>query len=151
MAKTGEAVNRDDLIVVPRWDKFQHYKDRNPTWIKLYTELETKDEWLDLTYAQRGMLVTIWCAYATHRGRLRVRNLTIGGAQRRSYVHLQALSDAGWIQVRASTRFKEGNGDASAPGEGTEPNPEIEAMLNAQLEAWAKTGKPRRTSRRRVT
>jgi hypothetical protein len=43
-------------IIVPNWERFQHYKHRNPVWIKCYLEelekgerflsLEDKDKWL---------------------------------------------------------------------------------------------------------
>ena len=28
------------------WDKFQHYKDRDPVWIKLHPELLDNDDYL---------------------------------------------------------------------------------------------------------
>ena len=34
----------DGWIVIPNWEKFQHYTDRNPPWVKLYTELNRRDE-----------------------------------------------------------------------------------------------------------
>lgn len=58
-------------IVVPNWDKFQHYKHRNPPWIKNYTALLHKDEYLDLSLADRGLLHGIWLMYAEHTGLLR--------------------------------------------------------------------------------
>ena len=41
----------DGWIVIPNWDKFQHYKDRDPVWIKLYLELNSRDDWRRLTFA----------------------------------------------------------------------------------------------------
>ena len=54
----------DGWIVIPNWDKFQHYKNRGPVWIKLYTELRDRDEWRHLTLAARGLLASIWIEYA---------------------------------------------------------------------------------------
>jgi hypothetical protein len=34
------------VIVVAGWDKFQHYKDRDPPWIKLYRDLFTSESWV---------------------------------------------------------------------------------------------------------
>ena len=53
----------DCWIVVPNWDKFQHYNDREPAWIKLYTELNASDDWLDLS-RQNGDVDTVWIEYA---------------------------------------------------------------------------------------
>ena len=94
----------DQWIVIPNWGKFQHYKDRNPPWIKLYTELAKKDEWQRLTLHQRGVLVTIWLEYALTSGQVSVRSLS-GNPQlglRVSSVQLKALSDAGFIALVAS-------------------------------------------------
>jgi hypothetical protein len=33
-------------LSVCNWDDFQHYRDRNPTWIKLYRDLLTTEAWL---------------------------------------------------------------------------------------------------------
>jgi hypothetical protein len=33
-------------LVVVGWEKFQHYKDRDPPWIKLYRDLFTSESWV---------------------------------------------------------------------------------------------------------
>jgi hypothetical protein len=100
-------VNVERWIVVPNWDRFQHYSDRNPTWIKVYTELNSRDEWRNLPLAQRGVLVTIWLEYARSNGQLTVRHMcAIGPAMSTRYghlyKHLEALNDAGFIRLSAS-------------------------------------------------
>jgi hypothetical protein len=90
-----------DWIVVPNWSKFQHYKDREPFWIKLYTELNSRDDWLSLSPAQRGLLVTIWIEYGRSRGRLsihQVLSLCPGGVRQDTW---KALNDAGFIRFRS--------------------------------------------------
>jgi hypothetical protein len=89
----------DLWIVVPNWGRFQHYKDRNPTWIKLYTELNSNDEWLNLTDAQRGLLAVIWVEYARSRGRLESAKIPAKARQRSRKRALEALSDAGLIEL----------------------------------------------------
>ena len=39
------------------WEKFQHYKDRNPPWIKLHYELKTSADWVMLSDASRLLAV----------------------------------------------------------------------------------------------
>lgn len=34
------------VIVVHNWERFQHYKDRDPPWIKLYRDLLTSESWV---------------------------------------------------------------------------------------------------------
>lgn len=95
-------------IVVPNWDRFQHYGlARPPTWIKNYVSLLHKDEYLDLSLAARGLLHGIWLAYAERRGRIRagadlaadlhaeVRHMT-------RYRYLDSIAEAGLIHFSAS-------------------------------------------------
>ena len=89
-------------IVVPSWEKFQHYKDRNPVWIKLYIELAHKDEWLRLTGPQRGMLVTVWLEYALSKGRVSREMIRRSLGESFRNATLESLNDAGFIQFVAS-------------------------------------------------
>jgi hypothetical protein len=34
------------VIVIKAWDTFQHYKDRDPPWVKLYRDLLTAESWV---------------------------------------------------------------------------------------------------------
>jgi hypothetical protein len=95
-------VSPDGWIVVPNWDKFQHYTGRVPPWIKLYLELEHKDEWRHLTLAQRGLLVSIWVAYGNSRGVIRASDIPAVVTQKVPRKSLEALNHAGLIQVVAS-------------------------------------------------
>lgn len=45
---------------VRNWDKFQHYKDRNPPWIKLHTELLDNYEFGRLQDASKLLAICIW-------------------------------------------------------------------------------------------
>lgn len=89
----------DGWVVVPNWERFQHYKDRGPVWVKLYTELNSRDDWRQLTFAQRGLLVSIWTEYARSGGQL--RSVDIGGrvGQRDRHGTLDALIRAGFVEI----------------------------------------------------
>lgn len=41
------------IIVITGWDRFQHYKDRDPPWVKLYRDILTSESWLLGTDASR--------------------------------------------------------------------------------------------------
>lgn len=45
---------------VKNWDEFQHYKDRNPPWIKLHTRLLADYEFACLQDASKAHLMLIW-------------------------------------------------------------------------------------------
>lgn len=45
---------------VKGWDKFQHFKDRRPPWIKLYRDLLDDIEWHELEPAASKALVMLW-------------------------------------------------------------------------------------------
>jgi len=105
----------DGWIVIPNWRRFQHYKDRQPRWIKVYTELMSDPAFLGLTFAQRGLLISLWLEYARSRRAIRVRAASVsrqlGG--RVASAQLEALSDAGFIEVTASNVLAERYQDAS--------------------------------------
>ena len=47
-------------IEIPNWDRFQHYRDRDPPWIKFYTELLHDPDYLALSGDQRAILHGLW-------------------------------------------------------------------------------------------
>jgi len=89
-------------IIVPHWNRFQHYTDRNPPWIKTYTELLHNDDWLALTDAQRGVLLTIWLEFAASCGQLRVSRMSLKVRSQTLQRNLEVLNHAGFIRVVAS-------------------------------------------------
>ena len=92
----------DGWIVIPNWEKFQHYQDRDAPWIKVYVRLNSDDDWLAMSTALRGVLTTIWLEYARSDGQLRVgRVMELCGKSARS-AHIHALVRQGFITVSAS-------------------------------------------------
>lgn len=94
----------DRWIVIPKWDRFQHYKDRQPPWIKNYTELMSDDAYRSLPLGTRGILHGIWMEYARGRRLLRGDSLSVSRAlgQRVLTAQLDSLAQAGFIQLVAS-------------------------------------------------
>jgi hypothetical protein len=45
------------MLKVKNWEKFQHYKDRNPPWIKLHFEILSSADWVMLDDASRVLAV----------------------------------------------------------------------------------------------
>lgn len=102
-----------DLITIPNWSTFQHYKNRDPIWIRNYTSLLHNQDYLDLTGHERAVLHGLWLAYASSHAQLRLdtRSLTRQLSLRVASAQLEALNHAGFIEVSASSplpRTREG-------------------------------------------
>jgi hypothetical protein len=104
-----------EWISVVGWDDFQHYKDRNPLWIKVYTRLLGDDAYLDLSEHRALMLHRLWLEYARTGCALRVDTARLS---RRLSVKvtrsdLDSLNHAGFIDIVASKALAEGYQPAS--------------------------------------
>jgi len=93
----------DDWIVVPNWQKFQHYKHRDPPWIKNHRTLLANNAYLGLPMGARGLLHGIWLLYAEHNQELQVNDLHLLGVDRHRKEHLASLNDAGLLGFSASS------------------------------------------------
>ena len=94
-------------IVIPGWEKFQHRDAARaliPTWIKVYTELMSKDGFFELSFHCRGVLLSLWLEYATSKRQLRdsTVSLTRRLGQRVTTRDLESLNRAGFIEFSAS-------------------------------------------------
>jgi hypothetical protein len=96
----------DMWIIVPNWDRFQHYKDRNPAWIRTYVDLLDRPEYIDLTPTEQALLHRIWMMYARTNGQLRCATVAAAPRHRRATVarprHFESLNHAGFIALSAS-------------------------------------------------
>lgn len=95
-------------IVIPRWhggtEGFQHYKDRDPKWIKNYTRLLHDDAYRRLSGHRRSILHGLWLAYAMSGKRVAVDPKMVGGQLGLvvKMADLEALNHAGFIAFSAS-------------------------------------------------
>jgi hypothetical protein len=55
---------------VRNWEKFQHFKDRKPPWIKLYREILDDMQWHELSGDDAKVLVMIWLIASEDFGNL---------------------------------------------------------------------------------
>ena len=79
---------KDSIRYIKNWWKFQHYKDRRPSWIKLYEEILDDAIIQSLTPPDFKRIITLWLRSSKHGGTLDVGqpNLwqTLGFGQRGS-------------------------------------------------------------------
>ncbi len=59
-----------DYIMVVNWGKFQHYKNRNPPWIKFHTSLLDDYEFQRLPDAAKWQLLLLWLVAARQDNRI---------------------------------------------------------------------------------
>jgi hypothetical protein len=88
-----------DYICVRNWYSFQHYKDRNPPWIKLYNELLDDYEFDSLPDSAKGHLVCIWMLASRLDNKIPYKPLWIAkkiGAN--SNVDITALIEMGFLK-----------------------------------------------------
>lgn len=59
-----------EWLTVKNWSEFQHYKDRNPPWIKLHRALLDDYEFSALPDAAKGQLILIWLFASQNEGKI---------------------------------------------------------------------------------
>lgn len=105
------------FLTVKNFERFQHYRDRSPPWIKLYRSLLEDLTFLALPEAAQAQLVKLWIVASTCENRIpfdRVRIAQRIGAGRRLY--LTELIASGWLAILeqdASTKQANGSQPAS--------------------------------------
>jgi hypothetical protein len=86
-------------IAVKNFERFQHYKDRKPTWIKLYNDLLDDYEFGCLPDASKWLAVGLWLLASRHENRIPADPRWIARMVHASEtVNLQALLTAGFIE-----------------------------------------------------
>lgn len=83
---------------VKNWEKFQHYKDRSPPWIKLYNSLLDDYEFTSLPDLSRWHLIAIWLLASRANNKIPYDSTWVGVAiKATSPVDLDLLLSAGFI------------------------------------------------------
>jgi hypothetical protein len=103
-------------LSVKNFEHFQHYKDRAPTWIKLYNAVMDDEAFLELSDAERGQLVLIWLLASRRDNRIPNDGKAIARAiQSSGRVNLERFLEAGFLvpYQPASATLAEREPDAS--------------------------------------
>ena len=115
-----------EMLRVRNWSKFQHYKDRNPPWIKLHFELLSSEDWVVLDDASRVLAVACMLVASRNEGFVRVDEKGRKYIQRVAYLNAAAdfkpLIECGFL-TDASGNLA----DASAVLADARPETETEA------------------------
>ena len=93
---------------ISNWARFQHYKDRDPTWLKLHRSLLSDYRWSQLPDEGKGQLIGLWLIAARTGNRIPADPAWLGNQIGTTEpVDLDRLVDGGWI-VWADTDTQEG-------------------------------------------
>jgi hypothetical protein len=87
-------------FVIRNWHKFQHYKDRNPPWIKLHYAIFSSQEWVMLDDSSKLLMVVCMLIASQNEGRIpnspeyvkRVGNV-------RKKPNFKPLLDCGFLEI----------------------------------------------------
>ena len=89
-----------EYFEVKNFSKFQHYKDRSPTWIKYYCSVIDDDEINLLPENTQNHLKNIWCLASRRKNKLPFDKVAIGVLiQAKSEVNLDLLVDKGYLKI----------------------------------------------------
>lgn len=95
-------------IAVKNWEKFQHYSDRDPTWIKLYRDVLTTEAWVLGTDISRLLQIAITLLAARYKNAIpnqwalvkKVASLDFTEAQfKKALEHLSSLN---FLEIQGS-------------------------------------------------
>ncbi len=88
-------------LCVRKWDEHQHYKDRDPSWIKVYNRLLDDFDFLALSEVAQAQLLKLWLLASRTDNRipydLAFITSKIGA---RTAVDIDGLIVAGWLELR---------------------------------------------------
>ena len=156
-------------VKIANWDRWQTYRaDRGqPPWIKLHRKVLRNPDWISLTDAQRGQLVTLWMLAADNNGVIETpggasfcedvpnvaKYLSELGHMKPETCHLQVLIDHGfiekWRQRGVNVASRRRQHDATE----VEVEVEVEKRQSTEVEREevkvlhaAKNGRPRAAS-----
>ena len=109
-------------VRVVNWREFQHYKDREPPWIKLHRRLLQKPEWRKINGSAAKLLVDVWMLAAgaeTEAGELQYSLVDLAYIVRRHpdavLRDLEMLTAAGFLAISPQMLAAASNGELHAP------------------------------------
>ena len=129
---------------VRNWREFQHYRDRNPPWIKLHFSLLTSADWVTLSDASRTLAVACMLVASRNNGEIDGSEAGLAYLHRVAYLHqfpdVKPLIDCGFLWCASKT---EHSLQSAIPEIETETETEIEIEVQNRTEKEIKT-KPTR-------
>ena len=105
---------RPQYLRVRNWEKFQHYKNRNPPWIRLHRTLLRDHAFHQLTEVQQWQLVRLWLLASECENHIAWDEKWIRKAIHSSRrVQVEALIELGFLEPSESKSLPPGKHEAS--------------------------------------
>jgi hypothetical protein len=90
------------LLAIRNWADYQHYKDRDPLWIKVYSRLLDDADFLALPEAAQAQLVKLWLVASRCKNRIRDDKQFLQHALHTNRLHIETLIAARFVERIAS-------------------------------------------------
>lgn len=133
---------------IKNWSKFQHYKDRNPPWIKLHVEILASEDWVMLDDASKLLMVVCMIVAAKNLG---VVSDDPAYFRRVAYLNrapnLKPLIECGFLEPLAdASKVEQTQADARPEKEGEQSRAEQKEIVDLAFQTFwlscpKKTGK----------
>lgn len=95
------------IYTIRNWRDFQHYRDRNPPWIKLHFALLSSRDWVNMNDASRVLAVSCMLIASRNDGQIDGSDDGLDYLQRVAYLHrrpdLKPLIDSGFLEYASNT------------------------------------------------
>ena len=139
---------------IKNWDRFQHFKDRKPIWIKLYRDLLDDLNWHELDPKSAKALVMIWLIASEDLG-------TLPETKTLAFRLRMSEKETKEVVTRLSSWLEQDDINAISDGyqvdmpekrrEETDKEKEIEAPEGVSQQVWDSFVKQRKTKKAQVT
>jgi hypothetical protein len=134
-----------NIIQVKNFERFQHYKDRSPPWIKLYNDLLDDYEFAGLPDASKAHLLAIWLLASRYNNEIPADAVWIARRiNATDPINLDLLKAAGFlleVQVRSKALARRKQSACLETEGETEKEREKEEERKAEVRASAPAGK----------
>lgn len=155
MPRGAELEPDERYLTIKNWDRFQHYGDRVPPWIKLYNSLLENVEFASLPDHQKGQLVGIWLLASRLGGRIPNNPQFVAGKiNSTEKVDLDSLVRSGFLVSPTPPSLEENkskNKSKRALARGSTPTLAREVPEYIDLEVWYAFKEMRRVIHRSLT
>lgn len=91
-------------LIIKNWEKFQHYKDRNPPWIKLHFEILSSRDWVMFDDASRALAIAIMLIASKDGGQIPYDEPYLCRMIYRDKIDLNPLINSGFLEVLAERK-----------------------------------------------
>lgn len=137
-----------EYLKVKNWEKFQHYKDRNPPWIKLHVKILNDRKFCMLSRASKCLLLLLWILASENDGmipndltelRFRLRDDSISETEINQLIKGGFLNNCKHVQADDSKQYPETETEKRQRRDRTEkPNPQADCLLDDNFLKTAK-------------